>query len=269
MNNSNSTGALASRLIPENKINFNRNDSISTFKPKILGSKSTTSLLHNPVAGAGTTKADKLRLEVNNRNLNTKTLSNSASALILSPNAAVREERRKQLGASTNHFNDFTDLIDEVKVSDEENDVYDKNNESGGYLKNSFIGSLSLSAQQYNDLFKVPHTFFYLRVKPDGQMFRTVGGQTYGISSTDMRSSAGSVYELELVALELVDKNSYFTLSKEGVTQFRGKVSQFTSLQQWEREFKLFNKIANINFFKVYKRWKVNKIVLLTKNNLI
>jgi len=60
-----------------------------------------------------------------------------------------------------------------------------------------------------------------------------------------------------MVPLELVDKNYYFTLSKEGVTQFRSKVSSFTSLEQWEREYNLFHKIAKISFFRIYKRWKV------------
>jgi dynein heavy chain len=106
---------------------------------------------------------------------------------------------------------------------------------------NTFIGSLDLSAQQLHDLFKVAHTFFYLRCRERGKMGQDVG----------------SVYDLELVALDQVDKNFYFTLSKEGVTQFRNKVSSFTSLAQWEREYSLFHKIARINFFRVYKRWKV------------
>jgi hypothetical protein len=105
----------------------------------------------------------------------------------------------------------------------------------------TFISSLNLSASQLHDLFKVPHTFFYLRCRE-----RAHSGQ-----------DIGSVYDLEVVPLELVDKNFYFTLSKEGVTQFRGKVSSFTSLAQWERESTLFHKIADINFFRVYKRWKV------------
>lgn len=78
----------------------------------------------------------------------------------------------------------------------------------------------------------------------------------------DDRGSSGSVYDLEVVPLDRVDKNYYFTLSKEGVTQFRGKVSQFTGLAQWEREYKLFHRIAGINFFKVYKRWKVRIVRL-------
>lgn len=130
------------------------------------------------------------------------------------------------------------------------------------YQKNSFIGSLGLSPQQLHDLFKVPHTFFYLRsrseaiFRPDTAMTSTDDAQD-NARATDERPSVGSVYDLELISLSQVDKNDYFTLSKEGVTQFRNKVSQFTCLHQWEREFRLFHKIVNINFFKVYKRWKV------------
>lgn len=106
---------------------------------------------------------------------------------------------------------------------------------------NTFIGSLDLSAQQLHDLYKVAHTFFYLRCRERGHSGQDIG----------------SVYDLEVVPLDQVDKNFYFTLSKEGVTQFRNKVSSFTSLSQWEREFSLFHKIAKIDFFRVYKRWKV------------
>ena len=99
-----------------------------------------------------------------------------------------------------------------------------------------------MSSAELHDLFKVAHTFFYLRCRE-----RSHGGQ-----------DIGSVYDLEKVQLDQVDKLYYFTLSKEGVTQFRNNVSSFTSLSQWEREYNLFHKIAQINFFRVYKRWKVS-----------
>lgn len=65
-----------------------------------------------------------------------------------------------------------------------------------------------------------------------------------------------SVYDLEIITQDQVDKKLYFTLSKEGVTIFRDKTSTFTSLTQWEREYNLYHKVANIKFFKLYRRWK-------------
>jgi hypothetical protein len=72
----------------------------------------------------------------------------------------------------------------------------------------------------------------------------------------DYSAATGSVYDLEVVSQDLIDKDYYFTLSKEGITICRDKVSQFTPLAQWERETLLFNKIINIRFFTLYKRWK-------------
>ena len=66
----------------------------------------------------------------------------------------------------------------------------------------------------------------------------------------------GSVYDLEVATQDTIDLNFYFTLSKEGVTQYSHKSSQFTSLAQWHREYLLFHRISSIRFFKLYKRWK-------------
>ena len=84
----------------------------------------------------------------------------------------------------------------------------------------------------------------------------------------DMAASAGralameraSVYDLEVVPQDYINKEHYFTLSKEGVTIYKDKAPQFTPLEQWERESRLFNKISNINFFRVYRRWKAFKV---------
>ena len=56
----------------------------------------------------------------------------------------------------------------------------------------------------------------------------------------------GSVYDLEVAGQDTIDLNLYFTLSKEGVTQYSHKSSQFTSLAQWHREYLLFHRISAI-----------------------
>ena len=244
---SNSTSALTNRLIPENKINPNlySSNSASSLRPKILNSKSTSQL--HPPGDFGGSKADKLRLEVGNNTLNTRTLSNSTSAQILSPNAALRTSSPNrgiaQLSIST--MNPLEQTGESKLSGDEFMSTAERLSLTQAPKGNTFIGSLELTSQQLHDLFKVAHTFFYLRCRARGKMGQDIG----------------SVYDLELVSLDQVDKNFYFTLSKEGVTQFRNKVSSFTSLAQWEREYNLFHKIAQINFFRVYKRWKVGYLV--------
>ena len=54
----------------------------------------------------------------------------------------------------------------------------------------------------------------------------------------------------------MVDKNDYHTISKHGITHFQGSNVDFTSLDDWEREFTVFFKIKNIKFFRRYRKWK-------------
>ena len=48
----------------------------------------------------------------------------------------------------------------------------------------------------------------------------------------------------------------YYTLSCSGITHFLGSSSDFTPLEQWEREYLLFNKMRKKPFFRVYRAWK-------------
>lgn len=105
----------------------------------------------------------------------------------------------------------------------------------------TFMDSLNLSAKEKFDLHHVPQFFMYLQMKPE---------------DTTPSSIPRSVYDLRVVPAEKADRTEYFTLSKEGVTLFCKDASYFSSLTQWEREYKIFNRMANINFFKLYKRWK-------------
>ena len=88
------------------------------------------------------------------------------------------------------------------------------------------------------------------------QMAGTDGKGNHHKSKEGLSSVDGSVYGLELANQNTIDPNYYFTLSKEGVTQYSNKTSQFTSLAQWHREYLLFHRISSIRFFRLYKRWK-------------
>lgn len=240
---SQSSGALLARLRPQNdNIIKAMNGSASaatlnTLRPPAMNTIHSAPVLQSNEAPKLDVQAKVAKLK-SNAGLSTlnKTISTSASAMQLSANPEIKAQ----------FLHDHPDHPDYIKLTDTLPSSPSNDTRMGTLLKaeddgrifvskNSFIGSLNLSQQQIHDLYKVPHTFYYLR-------------QKYG---------ANSVYDLELVSLDNVDKSSYFTLSKEGVTQFNNKLSTFTGLNQWEREFRLFHKIIDINFFRVYRYWKV------------
>ena len=107
----------------------------------------------------------------------------------------------------------------------------------------TFLESIELSPKERFDLQHVPQYFLYLRVKTSESFTQTM---------------PRSVYNLETVTQDKLDKNAYFTMSKEGITQFSKDSSHFTPFAQWEREFKIFRRMSHIRFFKLYKRWKVS-----------
>lgn len=115
---------------------------------------------------------------------------------------------------------------------------HSNNNNDEGSVKavpKTFLESLRLSSKHEHELFHVPHTFFYL-------------------SKANLNTRA---YDLQLISQEAIDKDLYYTISKEGLTLHRGSDSEFTSLSQWEREYSLFHQISVIPFFRQYRRWKV------------
>lgn len=63
-------------------------------------------------------------------------------------------------------------------------------------------------------------------------------------------------FDLEIVPHAQIDPRDYFTLSSAGVTHFCNGEADFTALDQWEREFRLFTKVMTIPFFVKYRQWK-------------
>ena len=48
----------------------------------------------------------------------------------------------------------------------------------------------------------------------------------------------------------------FFTISKSGITYNYGKQTDFTTIEQFEREHAGFHKILKIRFFRRYRKWK-------------
>ena len=65
----------------------------------------------------------------------------------------------------------------------------------------------------------------------------------------------GDAYDYEFVKFN--EKNEeYMTISSRGITHFTPGGAYFLSLDEWEREYKLYQKLKEISFFKQYKKWK-------------
>jgi hypothetical protein len=245
---------LTARLQPQIGVSSNvlsSSKSQTSLKPKVMIPSKSTPVLNSTTIAPGSNKR-----EDPSHTFASKSLSTSASAAILSANPEFHLHSQdtsdlKASGHTHKHQHRHHRRSEEAHSADHDKPTI-----------NSFIGSLNLSEDLLNELFKVPHTFFYLRLKSNGaEKSSPTSMKGSGFDhSTEERGHNSSVYELELASLEEIDKNFYFTLSREGVTQFYNKVSTFTTLTQWEREYRLFHKIANINFFKVYKRWKVRYV---------
>lgn len=70
------------------------------------------------------------------------------------------------------------------------------------------------------------------------------------------RGNGAGAYDLEVCSAQEVDPSDYMTLSEGGVTRFVGDSSDFTPLSAWDREFSMFQRILQVRFFRLYRRWK-------------
>lgn len=253
-----STNDLSSRLYPENPVKKTGKLSAtasapglipstaeSELKPKVLLSSQSTSSLKT---SKSISKVERLRAEIlpshGGKGLKSTSISTAKSQALLLNEGGIRREHESS-----------EDRKDHQNSSSEICDVPTSLVEAPTNKITTFLESLSLSPKQYYDLMNVPQTFFYLKIREE-----LPARTRSGLGSIRPISASGSVYDLDLVEQKDINKNCYFTLSKEGVTFFRNKVSTFTALAQWNREYILFHKISSIRFFRLYKRWKVIKI---------
>ena len=66
----------------------------------------------------------------------------------------------------------------------------------------------------------------------------------------------GDAYDFQLVPFNKKNEE-YLTISSRGITHFtKGGGAYFLSLEEWEREYKLYQRLKEISFFKQYKKWK-------------
>ena len=63
-------------------------------------------------------------------------------------------------------------------------------------------------------------------------------------------------FDLQIVRHSEINPRNYCTMSRGGLTHFFNNETEFTSLDQWEREYFLYVKVTDIHFFKKYRAWK-------------
>jgi dynein heavy chain len=52
------------------------------------------------------------------------------------------------------------------------------------------------------------------------------------------------------------NQKEYMTISARGITHFLDDEATFLTIEEWEREARMFGKLCGIEFFKKYKLWK-------------
>ena len=73
----------------------------------------------------------------------------------------------------------------------------------------------------------------------------------------DLDKSSYNPYALEVVPFNAVESDDFYTMSASGLTHYKdGSNADFTTLEQWEREFQLFNALATLNVFTQFRLWK-------------
>jgi len=63
-------------------------------------------------------------------------------------------------------------------------------------------------------------------------------------------------YDLQIVRHDQINPSNYCTMSRAGMTHFYQNETDFTSLDQWEREYYLYTRMMEIDFFKKFRAWK-------------
>lgn len=66
----------------------------------------------------------------------------------------------------------------------------------------------------------------------------------------------GNPYDLDIVPHSQIDKRNFYTMSALGVTHYVLDQAEFTPLDQWEREYFLYNQIAQLSVFRNFRKWK-------------
>jgi dynein heavy chain len=90
--------------------------------------------------------------------------------------------------------------------------------------------------------------------KPTDAQGEETGGEFVYLTYRD--SSSYNPYKLRIVPYSKVDPADYFTMSAAGVAHFVHGGAEFTPLEQWEHESKLYSVLMDIPLLRMYRLWK-------------
>ncbi|CAK92427.1 unnamed protein product (macronuclear) [Paramecium tetraurelia] len=63
-------------------------------------------------------------------------------------------------------------------------------------------------------------------------------------------------YDYQIVEFEDRNQKEYMTISAKGITYFQNDDATFLTIEEWQREAKLYQDLQKIDFFRKYKLWK-------------
>jgi hypothetical protein len=63
-------------------------------------------------------------------------------------------------------------------------------------------------------------------------------------------------YDVHVVPVEQINHNDYYTISKTGVQHVVNGIAEFTALDDWEEEYRVFCMVAKFRFFSQFRMWK-------------
>jgi dynein heavy chain len=93
-----------------------------------------------------------------------------------------------------------------------------------------------------------------LNLDPDYETEFQSGNFLYLRPKSDLMNC--TAYDLEIVEHYETMPDNYYTMSASGITHFLKGDPDFTFIEDWEREYRLFNMIRQIPFFSKYRIWK-------------
>lgn len=78
------------------------------------------------------------------------------------------------------------------------------------------------------------------------------------LQRVDRNPSEYNPYALKVVPFSDINPEDFFTLSVNGITFYRNRISEdFTDLVRWERELRLFKDLKGLHLWKHFRMWKV------------
>ncbi|XP_055452394.1 dynein axonemal heavy chain 6 [Psammomys obesus] len=81
-------------------------------------------------------------------------------------------------------------------------------------------------------------------------------GFLYMISAVPKSSIEYDTYNLKIVNYENINKNDYYTISRNAVTHICNNEIEYIEIARWEKEYLYHEKLTKIPIFSLFRKWK-------------